>query len=96
MSSSPVVTPRPSISEASATNELVTPHVSSPQMDARQRKLSGDVTVASPALGLPTALKPIGIVNEQNTCFLNSTFQAVSTSFPLPFFCQADNSLVTS
>ena len=30
------------------------------------------------SLGLPTALKPIGIVNEQNTCFLNSTFQAVS------------------
>lgn len=23
-------------------------------------------------------LKPIGIINEQNTCFLNSTFQAVS------------------
>ena len=26
----------------------------------------------------PKTHKPIGIVNEQNTCFLNSTFQAVS------------------
>jgi hypothetical protein len=27
--------------------------------------------------GKPSELKPIGIINEQNTCFLNSTFQAV-------------------
>jgi len=26
-------------------------------------------------------LKPIGIINEQNTCFLNSTFQAVSLAW---------------
>jgi hypothetical protein len=26
-------------------------------------------------------LKPIGIINEQNTCFLNSTFQAVSQTY---------------
>jgi hypothetical protein len=26
-------------------------------------------------------LKPIGIINEQNTCFLNSTFQAVSRAY---------------
>lgn len=34
-------------------------------------------------LGLPTALKPVGIINEQNTCFLNSTFQALSATRPL-------------
>ncbi|WWD16062.1 hypothetical protein CI109_100487 [Kwoniella shandongensis] len=28
-------------------------------------------------------LKPIGIVNESNTCFLNSTFQALSATAPL-------------
>ena len=27
--------------------------------------------------GKASELKPIGIINEQNTCFLNSTFQAV-------------------
>jgi ubiquitin C-terminal hydrolase len=27
--------------------------------------------------GKPSEFKPIGIINEQNTCFLNSTFQAV-------------------
>ncbi|KAK4683803.1 hypothetical protein P7C73_g6422, partial [Tremellales sp. Uapishka_1] len=35
------------------------------------------------ALGLPTALKPIGLHNEQNTCFFNSTFQALSATAPL-------------
>lgn len=80
MAASPNITPRPSISEPSG--DMSTPQAS--PLSARR-----DLEVASPVVsaqtpvqtsskGLPTSLKPIGIINEQNTCFLNSTFQAVS------------------
>lgn len=48
----------------------------------RDRKISHssgkDVHDTGSSSRKATELKPIGIINEQNTCFLNSTFQAVS------------------
>lgn len=38
------------------------------------------VAVASGSRTHGSELKPIGIINEQNTCFLNSTFQAVRSN----------------
>lgn len=71
MTASPLTTPRPSISQQSAERR-------ESGQSANGNAASSIPAASSPALGLPTALKPVGIVNEQNTCFLNSTFQAVS------------------
>jgi len=74
MAASPLTTPRPSISQPSSDRR------DSSGKGTNDHYSSSTPPASSPALGLPTALKPIGIVNEQNTCFLNSTFQAVSTA----------------
>lgn len=88
--SSPFATPRGSISGgpsalAEPTDRTPRASISGPPSPVVNESRPGQQRSAS--LGLPTALKPIGIINEQNTCFLNSTFQAVRavSSFLLPF-----------
>ncbi|KAL7425092.1 hypothetical protein Q5752_000780 [Cryptotrichosporon argae] len=61
----------PSTAPAASTSPIVTPPSAVPP------------PAASPGLGLPTARKPAGLYNDHNTCFLNSTFQALSATPPL-------------
>ncbi|ORY27212.1 hypothetical protein BCR39DRAFT_539027 [Naematelia encephala] len=80
MTTSPSITPRPSISGPPTAPEYDSPR----NHDVPSSPSSGPIArPPPPAAGLPRALKPIGIVNEQNTCFLNSTFQALSSTAPL-------------
>lgn len=70
------------MTDQQATTNQATPET---ERDRKASHLSGKDMERPPATGSSSRrpserseLKPIGIINEQNTCFLNSTFQAVS------------------
>ncbi|OCF36581.1 hypothetical protein I316_01832 [Kwoniella heveanensis BCC8398] len=63
---------------------VTTPQSQSPiSGSASKADVDGNSASASSSSGRAVHLKPIGIHNESNTCFLNSTFQALSATAPL-------------
>lgn len=73
---SPTPTPTPTTNHADTSAETEgdrkASHSSGKDVDRRP-----SIAVGSGSRTHGSELKPIGIINEQNTCFLNSTFQAV-------------------
>jgi ubiquitin C-terminal hydrolase len=66
---SPIVSQSPSIAHSGGTERKAS------TSSAKECVVHDEGSAKS---GKHSELKPIGIINEQNTCFLNSTFQAVS------------------
>jgi ubiquitin C-terminal hydrolase len=78
----PIISDTPIMDTAAPSSPVQPRAVSTNHTDSRKASQSSgkDVSIhdEGSANGVKVSeLKPIGIINEQNTCFLNSTFQAV-------------------
>ena len=78
----------PALNGGGSSSENTTPVA--PDSPAAESSQSQSKRQAAPSIAR-VELKPVGIVNESNTCFLNSTFQAVSSLYVPLSSIPADN-----